>query len=112
MMITATATEVQNNFGKYLGMLQEVGKITGYISAWSVPNIVYIMRKELDAERIRNVLEKLSLIFQIADLRAGDLKRAADMAFKDYEDAVQSACAARINADYIITRNEKDYLDK
>lgn len=31
------------------------------------------------------------------------------MKFKDYEDAVQSACALRVNADYIITRNIKDF---
>jgi len=89
--------------------LCEVSKISGYISALSIPNIVYIMRKELDAEKIKETLEKLSLIFTIVDLKADDLKKAADMNFKDYEDAVQSACASRIRADYIITRNIKDF---
>lgn len=89
--------------------LCEVSKISGYISALSVPNIVYIMRKELDVEKIKETLEKLSLIFTIADLKADDLKKAAGMNFKDYEDAVQSACASRIRADYIITRNIKDF---
>ena len=89
--------------------LCEVSKISGYISALSIPNIVYIMRKELDAEKIKGTLEKLSLIFTIADLKADDLKKAADMNLKDYEDAVQSACASRIRAAYIITRNIKDF---
>ncbi len=89
--------------------LCEVSKISGYISALSVPNIVYIMRKELDAEKIREILEKLFLIFTIVDLKAEDLKKAADMNFKDYEDAVQSTCAFRVQADYIITRNIKDF---
>lgn len=31
------------------------------------------------------------------------------MAFKDYEDAVQSACAERVKADYIVTRNVRDF---
>ena len=39
--------------------LCEVKKITGYVSALSIPNIVYIMRKELDEEKIREVIEKL-----------------------------------------------------
>lgn len=43
--------------------LCEVKKIEGYISALSIPNIVYIMRKELDAEKIKEVLQNLSLIF-------------------------------------------------
>lgn len=91
--------------------LCEIKKITGVVSALSIPNIVYIMRKELDAEKTKEILGNLSLIFTIADLRADDLKKAADMNFKDYEDAVQSACAARIKANYIVTRNIKDFTE-
>lgn len=84
-------------------------KIEGYISALSISNLVYIMRKELDAEKIKEVLQQLSLIFKITDLKADDLKKAADMNFKDYEDALQSVCAVRLKANYIITRNIKDF---
>lgn len=89
--------------------LCEVKKIEGYISALSISNLVYIMRKELDAEKIKEVLQQLSLIFKITDLKADDLKKAADMNFKDYEDALQSVCAVRFKANYIITRNIKDF---
>ena len=51
------------------------------------------------------------LIFSVADLKADDLKKAADMRFKDYEDAVQSACATRIKANYIATRSIKDFAE-
>ena len=40
-----------------------------------------------------------------------NLKKAADMRFKDYEDAIQSACATRIKANYIVTRNIKDFSE-
>ena len=89
--------------------LCEVKKLTGYISALSIPNIAYIMRKELDEEKIREVIEKLSLVFDIVDLKGDDLKKAAILNFADYEDAVQSQQATRIKADYIVTRNIKDY---
>ena len=89
--------------------LCEVKKIEGSISALSISNLVYIMRKELDAEKIKEVLQQLSLIFKITDLKADDLKKAADMNFKDYEDALQSVCAVRLKANYIITRNIKDF---
>lgn len=89
--------------------LCEVKKITGYISALSIANIVYIMRKELDTEKVKEILERLSLIFEIVDLKADDLKRASTLDFKDYEDAIQSTQASRIKANYIITRNIKDY---
>jgi len=89
----------------------EINKIEGYISAISVPNIVYIMRKELNAEKTKEILEQLSLIFKIADLKSDDLKKAANLMFNDYEDALQSACASRIKANYIITRNIKDFTN-
>lgn len=89
--------------------LCEVKKIEGVVSALSIPNIIYILRKELDAEKTKEILDNLTLIFSVADLKADDLKRAADMKFRDYEDAVQCACAARLKANYIVTRNIKDF---
>lgn len=91
--------------------LCEVKKITGVISALSIPNIIYILRKELDADKTKEVLDNLMLIFSVADLKADDLKKAADMKFKDFEDAIQSACASRIKANYIVTRNIKDFSE-
>lgn len=91
--------------------LCEVKKISGVISALSIPNIMYILRKELDADKTREILDSLMLIFSVADLKADDLKKAAAMGFKDYEDAIQSACAVRIKANYIVTRNIKDFAD-
>ena len=89
--------------------LCEVNKISGYLSALSIPNILYVMRKELEPERTKEILDKLMLIFHVADLKADDLKKAAELKFKDYEDAVQSVCASRIHADYIVTRNIRDF---
>lgn len=91
--------------------LCEVKRISGIILALSIPNIMYILRKELDAEKIKEILDMLFLIFSVVDLKADDLKKAADMKFKDYEGAVQSACAARIKANYIITRNIRDFTE-
>lgn len=91
--------------------LCEVKKISGVISALSIPNIMYILRKELDADKTREILDSLMLIFSVADLKADDLKKAADMRFKGYEDAIQSACATRIKANYIVTRNIKDFSE-
>ena len=91
--------------------LCEVKKISGVISSLSIPNIMYILRKELDADKTREILDILMLIFSVADLKADDLKKAADMRFKDYEDAIQSACATRIKANYIVTRNIKDFSE-
>lgn len=87
----------------------EARHITGYISALSIPNIVYIMRKELDPERIKEILHTLTMVFSVVELRESDLLKAAELPFDDYEDAIQSVCAARVQADYIVTRNGKDF---
>ena len=87
----------------------EANIITGYISALSIPNIMYIMRRELDAESAKKILNSFNTIFLIADLRETDLQKAAYLSFNNYEDAVQSAGASRIKADYIVTRNTKDF---
>lgn len=91
--------------------LCETGQMVGVIDALSIPNIVYIMRRELSRSRIQSVLQTLSAIFEIADLCADDLRRAASLPIADYEDALQSACAARIHADYIVTRNVRDFAN-
>ena len=89
----------------------EAQRVTGYISALSIPNIVYIMRKELDPERIREILHTLTMVFSVVELREDDLLKAAELPFSDYEDAIQSICAARLGADYIVTRNGRDFVN-
>lgn len=91
--------------------LCELKKIDGYISALSIPNIIYIMRKELDAKKTKEILDKLFLIYSVVDLKADDMKKAISLGFSDFEDALQSVCAKRIKANYIVTRNIKDFSE-
>ena len=89
--------------------LCEIGQAEGYISALTFANLVYVMRKELEPAQIEDVLTKIKLIFRFADFSTADMTKAAEMAWNDFEDAVQSATAERIQADYIITRNVRDF---
>ena len=85
--------------------------LEGYISGMSLVNISYVMRKELTPDRMQEIFMALALAFRFADLEFPDLETAANMKWQDYEDAVQSVTAERITADYIITRNVKDFQD-
>jgi len=87
----------------------ELGIIEGYVSALSFPNIAYIMRRELTKEKTKEIISNLCMIFKAEDLKSEDIIKAADLLFDDYEDALQSACASRIKAQYIVTRNIKDF---
>lgn len=89
--------------------LCETEQAKGYVSALTFSNLVYIMRKELTPKNIEETLNALSLIFEFTDLSASDLSHAAELGWDDFEDAVQSVTAERIRADYIITRNIKDF---
>ena len=89
----------------------EVHNIDGYVSSLSILNIAYIMRKELTPERISDIIRQLNMIFNVVDLKADDITKAADLPFSDYEDAVQAAGAMRIKAQYIVTRNIKDFAN-
>lgn len=89
--------------------LCETNQAHGCVSALTFANLVYVMRKELNPKMIEDTLHKLSLIFEFTDLNAADLTRAAELNWDDFEDAIQSVTAERIHADYIITRNVRDF---
>lgn len=89
----------------------ETGIAEGYVSALTFANLIYVMRKELSPVQIEETLKTLSLIFSFADLHATDLTAAAELKWTDYEDALQSNAAERIGAEYIVTRNVKDFTD-
>lgn len=90
--------------------LCETKKITGYVSVLSFMNIVYILRKELTPEKIKEVFNSLSMIFTFEDLTEVDIKSALIMGLPVFEDSVQLQTAYRVRAEFIITRNVKDFL--
>ena len=89
--------------------LCETGQAVGYISTLTFANMVYVMRRELDPGKIKEVLRMLSLIFEFTELAPTDLMRAGELKWSDFEDALQSVAAERLHADYIITRNVRDF---
>ena len=91
--------------------LCETDRIDGYISTLTFADLVYVLRKELDPQKIENVLNFLKLIFTFTEMNEKDLSDAAALKWNDYEDAIQSVIASRIKADCIITRNVKDFKD-
>ena len=89
--------------------LCEAGHCKGYISALSVADIVYILRKNLDPVKTARLTETISRILSVLDLTGSDLLNASGCYWNDFEDALQYAAARRAGADYIITRNIADY---
>ena len=85
-------------------------KIRGFMAAHSVPNMFYILRKAMSEETRREVLLNLCAILAIEDIDSVKVVTALkNSAFTDLEDCLQSCCAGKIKADYIVTRNIKDF---
>ena len=89
--------------------LCETRKLDGYISALSIPNIVYILKRDLDPEKTLEVINNINLVFKIYDLKSEIIMQAAEKKTKDYEDALQMVTAQKLKASFIVTRNIKDF---
>ena len=85
-------------------------KVKGAVAAHSITNLWYILRKTHSDEERRNYLLSLFEIFDVVSIDKNRLVAALENSnFKDFEDCLQDECACAINADYIITRNAKDF---
>ena len=90
--------------------LCEEHKIDGFISASSITDIYYLVRKythstELAYKAIGKVLE----IVKVCSVTNNEVIIAFQKKAKDFEDCLVAVCAASINCDYIVTRNIRDF---
>jgi predicted nucleic acid-binding protein len=89
--------------------LCEIKRDEGYVSATTVTDVHYFLRKGLGREQTRETMKTLFAIIDVAAVTKADIHRAFAYDMADYEDAVQAACAKRIGAERIVTRNAKDF---
>lgn len=87
----------------------EIKKAEGIVSAATVLDVMYILRKHIKPEKVKNVVQTFIAIVDVADVKKTDIVDAFNSEMTDYEDAVQAICAKRNKVDYIITRNKKDF---
>lgn len=80
--------------------------------ATSITDIHYLLRKHLhDPELTRSALGNLLVLFEIQDVTQEDCINALASKMSDFEDAILASCAARASAEFIITRNTKDFKE-
>lgn len=83
--------------------------ILGYISASTVSDIYYIIRKSKNKELALEFLLNLSVVCQIAAIDSSVISMALNVNFKDFEDAIQYSAAMINSLDVIVTRNPQDF---
>ena len=82
----------------------------GVISAMSVPNILYILRKIMRTREERTLMVRtLSDAYEIVPLEKGDLLFATGESFADFEDGLQCLAAEKAGADCIITNDKRGF---
>lgn len=105
-----TDRETHVNPASELFNLNEQGRVALYLSAVSINNIYYIVRKFLGQRKSLEVIETLTEMTEIIGTTKKEIIQALKNDFSDFEDSLQYSSAISINGlDAIITRNIKDY---
>lgn len=98
-----------NKSAELLFSLADTRKIKICVSSLSFSIIDYVLLSQYSTTHSRQIIAKFKTLVQVlaVDSKTIDLSIASD--FKDFEDAIQYACAMNHNLTKIITRNLKYY---
>ena len=95
-------------------LFRKMGKlgIDACITASSVTDLFYIIRKEThDIGHTYEVMENVFNVVFLFSVTEKEIQNAFFQKWKDFEDCVQYMVAKSNSVDYIITSNQKDYVD-
>ena len=99
-----TAAEVLN--------LTQRDDVREYVSASAITDIYYIANKQMkDRDAVRDLLKRLLMIVSVAAVSEWEIQNALNLAWGDFEDAVQYSVALLNEMDGIVTRNPSDYQE-
>ena len=98
----------------YISGVQVLGLSKGgielFLSASTITDVYYIIRKARGSKEIAvSLLKNLLASVDVAAVTGSEIRRAIDLEWKDFEDAVQYAAGENLAVDYIVTRNTSDF---
>lgn len=84
--------------------------IHGFVSASSVTDVYYLVRKYTHSTDLAyKAVGKLLEIVKVGSVTNNDVLTAFQQKAKDFEDCLVATCAKSIRCDCIVTRNKKDF---
>ena len=89
--------------------LCEAGSHQGLLAWQTLPTVSYYHRKRHTDQQTWDMLQDLLAFIDIPTVGKSDILKAWNYSITDFEDALQVACAEAGQADYIITRNLRDF---
>lgn len=88
------------------------GKVSGFVTAHSLCDIFYILRKDFPVKERLKLIRLLSTRCTVIPKNQDDFLLVTDNPNTiDLEDGLQMICAQKCNMDYIVTRNLKDFMN-
>ena len=87
----------------------ERSEIIGFLCATTVTTIHYLLSKHLEKESAITSINSIMALFEIAPVNRLVIENALQSKFTDFEDSVLHESARHAGAEYIITRNIKDF---
>ncbi|MEO7085595.1 MAG: PIN domain-containing protein [Gemmatimonadaceae bacterium] len=84
-------------------------RFRGFLAGHAVTTVHYIVERATNSRTAATAIADLLQILTIVPLDAADFQRALAMNLNDYEDAVQVAACLKVGADFLVTRNQKDF---
>jgi predicted nucleic acid-binding protein len=86
------------------------GKVKGFICAHEITTLFYFLSKAVkDRKKIKKAISQIMNQFVIIEINAQLLKLALSSEIHDFEDAVVEVSSSEKNADFIVTKNLKDF---
>ncbi len=92
-----------------LRIAQIFGDVELWASIQSFPDIEYVLRKTIPVSDLRIMFKKCLAFVNIAAPAVADLAEGASSSCPDLEDFIIYACARRVKADYVITRDKAGF---
>ena len=89
----------------------DAGEIEGFITATTITNIYYIVRKVAGKVVAKDAIAQILSDLNICAVDLNVLEQALALNFEDFEDAVQYACAVVHNLDAIVTRDLSGFVN-
>jgi predicted nucleic acid-binding protein len=87
----------------------ERGKAAGYLAPHTVATAHYLIGRAENRQIADTAISGFLRIFDVAPVSRTGLQQALALGWRDFEDAVQAVCAEKVGADFIVTRDLKDF---
>ena len=86
------------------------GELALFCTSLTIANCIYCSRKQLGMDKAKALLKELCRFIHIAPSGQEQINLAFSTTNPDFEDALQYFSAEAIEADVILTRNEKHFI--